>query len=50
MLSAHREAAERALWSTLRVLEERSALMKKVELFTRRSGHQTVGRLRTLDG
>jgi len=45
MLSAHTEAVERALWSALRILEEHSALMKKLAGFARRRGHQTVADL-----
>lgn len=45
ILKAHTESAERALWSALRVLEERSALMTKLAGYARRRGHDRVAEL-----
>jgi two-component system chemotaxis response regulator CheB len=42
---AQGDSVERALWSALRVLEERSALMKKLAGFAQRRGHRGVAEL-----
>ena len=45
MLKAHGDAVERALWSALRTLEERTALMKKLAQYARRRGHNAIADL-----
>ena len=45
MLKAHGDSVERALWSALRALEERTALIKKLADFARRRGHTAVADL-----
>ena len=45
MMKAHNDSVERALWSALRVLEERSALIRKLATYARRRGHTGVAEL-----
>jgi len=45
MLHAQGDSVERALWTALRALEERVALMNKIADYARRRGHNGVARL-----
>jgi two-component system chemotaxis response regulator CheB len=45
MVKAQGDSVERAMWTALRALEERSALMKKLAAYARRRGHAGVANM-----